>query len=185
MERFWAGVAMGFRMRFIMKILSNILLLLTLTLTATATSIVDTNCVNSVSVETNGYRFTLCTTNINPKAGEIVTVQATLKNISPNDVTIALSVPLRDYMVQVLWQGKQNMDLTLYGKHSKNDILSSSKGTLESGRQITASFEINKLFDMTNAGDYEIVMSHRIRIHNDTAWGTITAPPLKITLKEP
>ena len=152
---------------------------------AMASPVNDTNCVNSVSVETNGYHFTVCTTNINPKVGDDITVKATLKNISTNDVVVVSSVPLLDDTIQVLWQGKQSMNLTSYGRHSKDDDISWAKRHLESGVEITESFQINRLFEMTNAGDYEIIISRRIRIRNDTEWGTIDAPPLKVSLKHP
>ena len=80
----------------------NILFLQTIAFTiATASPVNDTNCVNSVSVETNGYRFTICTTNINPKAGENITVKTILKNISTNDVAVVSSVPLLNDAIRV------------------------------------------------------------------------------------
>ena len=163
------------------NILLSVLLLQTLMVVTSLAD--DTNCVVSTTVETNGYRFTVCATNSSPKVGEIITITTTLENVSTNDVTVALTVPLRDHTVQVLWQQKQSMDLTLYGRHSKNDGLSSLKETLEPGKQITESFQINRLFDMSMTGEYEIIMSRWIRIHNETEWGTITAPPIKVTLK--
>ena len=138
----------------------------------------------SASVETNGYRFTVCATNVNPKVGQSLTITTTLENMSINDVTIAIAAPLVDNNVQVLWRGRQNIGLTRYGMASKSNAFSSLKETLEPGKHVAGSFQINRLFDMSMAGEYEIIVSRWVRSPNGAEWTSITAPPLRITLSE-
>lgn len=143
----------------------------------------NTNCIVSTSVETNGYRFIVCVTNGNPQIGGAIVVHTTLENISTNNVEVVLASPLHNNKITVIRDTKEVIQMTSYGRRSTLAEISVAKRMLNHGETITESFPVNRFFEMSKVGDYEITISRRIRI-DKSEWGTITAPPLKIRLKK-
>jgi hypothetical protein len=141
----------------------------------------------SAVVETNGYRFMVCSTNLNYAVGDKILIDAILENASSNTVTVVLADPFKTYQIHVVMPDGRNASLTSYGK--KRAVAAEAGGSvatrsLEAGEKITQSFCITEIFEMNSGGTYQVTISRWIRTHDDHEASIITAPPLKISLKK-
>ena len=144
----------------------------------------DTSAGITTDAKTNGYSLTVCITNSILEIGDDINVIATLKNISTNSVTIVISKPMVQFISEVKYHGKE-AEKTEYAKSIQSGNVSSLKKVLAPNEQITESFPLSKFYRFDRAGEYEVTISRWIRAHNESAWKTIIAPPLKVTVNKP
>lgn len=160
----------------IMKTCLLLVTLLALTSKADAALPVDdTNALVAATTETNGVRFTAYTTNNSFKVGSPIAITTVVKNISSNNLEVVIAGILSEHTVRVFQQGKE-VEMTKSGRENKMNSLSSFVKELKLGQQIVEPLPVSRYYDLTNAGDYEFVISRYVG-----PW-VITAPPLKITL---
>jgi hypothetical protein len=151
---------------------------LTIALKVTATpSDDDTNAVVGVSVETNGIRLTAYATNSIFVSGSPIMIETTVKNISTNNIEIVTSAigTLHRHIVRVSQQGRE-INMIERDKLGDSPVNLKASGSIPPGYKFAEPLPISKYFNMTNFGDYEITISRYMGA------GTITTPPLKITV---
>jgi hypothetical protein len=98
-------------------------------------------------------------------------------------VEIVRASPLIDNRIIVVRNKKEVTPMTSYGKSTRILVISQAKQILKPGDKTAASFAINRFFEMTNNGVYEITVSRPVLI-NETERSAITAPPIEIHLKK-
>lgn len=132
-----------------------------------------------MTATTNGFAFSIETTNNAVAVGQEIIVSAVLENTSANAQPVVVRDGLMEYSFQVVCPDNELAATTVYGDR----LLAPVALFHQSGENIAPNhfwrdaIPLNKMFIMTNTGEY------RITVTRETANGQkMTAGPLSILL---
>ncbi len=130
---------------------------------------------------TNGYQLEISTTNGTFAISERIELRMTLRNVSSNALSIKVQDDLKNYSFRVIGpQGNEILPTAMGNEwlHPTRFYHQSSE-TLDPGQVFSQSVPLEKMFTMTNAGEYTI------QVWRDTDNKRVTTDQLKIRVVEP
>ena len=100
--------------------------------------------------------------------GQAITLNTYLKNVDKASVEVERTSSLTAYSIQLLRPSGGRADYNLFGKDAKKSIEThTSTLTLKPGQAFLATFELSKLFDMTDPGIYKVWVLRKVNSKKD------------------
>lgn len=129
-----------------------------------------------------GLTITVEIPRLSYRAGESILLKVTLKNVGQKELRFRQSTPYAMYDIMVKTENGTEIPKTRFGqKHAWGAAFPKSFLTLGPGEEHSVSLPISRLFDMTLAGKYSIVVSKKIPTQ-DSGAATVFAPSFKIRI---
>jgi hypothetical protein len=128
--------------------------------------VLSLNCLAAdVSQTAAGLRLSVETRKKFYAAEDRIDLVVLLQNLRSENVAIVDQDPMATYELKVIRvQSQKEAPLTLYGQNARRgaeEIIHRRRSRLPPGQTITNTFHLNRLFDMTVSGEYEVSVSRR------------------------